>query len=66
MPFPPRASPSPMLAGFLFSASRRFFWYSSSNVRVANPLPIEPVIRDTPPAAPPENRIIVNEIPIGF
>lgn len=66
MPFPPRASPSPMLAGFLFSASRRFFWYSSSNVRVANPLPIEPVIRDTPPAAPPGNRIIVNEIPIGF
>lgn len=52
--FPPLANPSPILAGFLFSSSCRFFWYSSSNVRNANFLPIEPPIRDTAPAVPPK------------
>lgn len=55
-PFPPLANPSPMLAGFLFSPSLLFFWYSSSNVSAASPLPIVPVIRETAPAAPPMNR----------
>lgn len=61
-PFPPRANPSPTLAGRLFRASRRFFWYSSSRVSAAIPLPRVPVIRDTAPAAPPGERNKITEM----
>ena len=53
---PPRAIPSFRSAGFLFSCSRRFFWYSSSSVSVAMPFPSALVMRETAPAAPPGAR----------
>jgi len=52
-PLPPRANPSVTSAGCLFFASSLFFWYSSSIVIVAMPLPRAPVTFDTAPAAPP-------------
>ena len=55
-PCPPRARPSFKSAGRLLIASRRFFWYSSSIVSEAIPLPRAPVIRPTAPAAPPAQR----------
>lgn len=54
-PFTPLSNPSPILAGFLFSPSCRFFWYSSSNVRIAKPFPKDPLIRCRAPAVPTMN-----------
>jgi len=55
-PCPPRARPSFKFSGRLLIASRRFFWYSSSIVSVAMPLPRAPVMRLTAPAAPPAHQ----------
>lgn len=55
-PLTPRARPSPAVAGSLLNFSRRFCWYSESMVIAASPLPRVPVIRDTAPAAPPNNK----------
>lgn len=52
-PFPPLARLSAKSFGGRFISSRRFCWYSLSMVMAAKPLPTEPVILETIPAAPP-------------
>lgn len=56
-PFPPLARLSPKSLGGRFISSRRFCWYSLSIVMAARPLPTDPVILETMPAAPPARGI---------